>query len=158
MSAHAVLANKIAGFEAVQSLVFKNTNYDTEADQYAVRPWQKDEDDQYPCIVIAMPDLEFEDDLCGVARFGKAQVEIRCLSYKGSEAWALAKAVAYNGGSATDKTNRSGMHRHIDEPNGLLSSRWVRVLEDEIEDNTNADRKVILVECIYDMEFDGGVI
>lgn len=157
-SVHQFLANRIASMSTVQAIIGRNSQFAAYMDQYAVRPWKKDADDPYPAVVIAIPSLDFDDDLSGVGRFAKATVEVRCIDYSGAKCWELARAIAYNGGDPHDKNNRAGLHRAKDVEAGLQGSRWVNAQEDEIEDTANADRQIILVECIYEMHLEGGLI
>ena len=143
----------LLSYSEVTSRVSKNTSYTTLSDQYAIRPGQLNEDDDYPGIVLAIPDVQYDEDLQGIARHAVVTLEVRCVGLTLADCWALRNAVAYDDGTPNAST---GLHGATDGT-GLLSCQLESDTETAIDFGDSSDRLLFVVESTYRIEFSEGL-
>lgn len=156
---YGTLIDVLRGFDALTQLVGVNRSYADVASQLAIRAGSLDEDDPYPGLVIAIPSIEIDGDLAHRGGFAVATLEVRGISLKLDEAWALMKAAAWNGGDPDDVTRvLSGLDGFRDLSNGLQAVTLKSVTEDPINPDDKSDRRLWVVESTYTVEFDVGTL
>lgn len=150
---HAQLCSAIVGFTVPRTLVGRNPSYDSEDDQLAIRSGRLDEKDPWPGLVVAVPSITFDGDLSGRAAWGNATVEVRALALSLLEAWRLALAVAFDGGTPNDPARTSGLDGFKDSSKGIRSCRLTGSTEAEIPGDRADDRPLYVVELTFAVEF-----
>lgn len=157
---HALIRAALLSFDEVLTRVGKNTEYATLPDQYAIRPGLLRERDPYPGIVLAIPATSIDGALSGRGGFAVATLEVRAIALVLDEAWALQRAVCWNGGDPDDVNRKvSGLdgYRNI-TGDGLQAIKLKSFAEFTHDPQDKSDRCFSIVQGTFDVEFDVAMI
>ena len=123
-------------------------------DALAIRDGMLHADDPYPGIVIDLASQEHEKDLLERGGLVHASVNIRCISFSKTEAWALRSAVAFDGQTPHDAGRTKGLDGYANVSGRLIAGIGLRTENVSSVDSVDGeDRDIWIVESTYNVDY-----